>query len=193
MAGWWSALRLVPWGEVIEATPKVVKAAKGLLNKKPADTTPPPGASTATTAAATQTAAPMPATSPSAPVPEQADTAESATANAATPANAGEQALQLLQTQAQRLSLLERHLAQTQAQQHTLQDEAAQLRNLVQQQETAHRQALELIEQLAQQDAQIVATVSALRTGAQRLLLACIVLGCGLAGLAFWVWRTTGV
>jgi TolA-binding protein len=31
---WISALKLVPWGDVIEATPQVLKAAKGLLGKK---------------------------------------------------------------------------------------------------------------------------------------------------------------
>jgi hypothetical protein len=31
---WITALKLVPWGDVIEATPQVVKAAKGLLRKK---------------------------------------------------------------------------------------------------------------------------------------------------------------
>lgn len=31
--GWISALKLVPWGDVIQAAPHVVKAAKGLLKK----------------------------------------------------------------------------------------------------------------------------------------------------------------
>jgi len=34
--GWVSALKLVPWGDVIQAAPHVLKAAKGLLNKSPA-------------------------------------------------------------------------------------------------------------------------------------------------------------
>src|SRR5260370_26105488 len=33
---WITALKLVPWGDVIEATPQVVKAAKNLLRKKDA-------------------------------------------------------------------------------------------------------------------------------------------------------------
>ncbi|MEG2975286.1 MAG: hypothetical protein RR882_04280, partial [Comamonas sp.] len=36
MASWISALKLVPWGEVIKATPQVVKAAQSLLKKKEA-------------------------------------------------------------------------------------------------------------------------------------------------------------
>ena len=35
--GWVSALKLVPWGDVIQAAPHVLKAAKGLINKSPAD------------------------------------------------------------------------------------------------------------------------------------------------------------
>ncbi len=49
--------------------------------------------------------------------------------------------------------------------------------------EQSQRQALEVIEQLAQQNAQLVATVSALRTGAQRLAVACGVLGVVLLGM----------
>ena len=36
MASWIAALKLVPWGEVIKATPQVVKAAQGMLKKKEA-------------------------------------------------------------------------------------------------------------------------------------------------------------
>ena len=35
--GWVSALKLVPWGDVIQAAPHVLKAAKGLLSKSPAE------------------------------------------------------------------------------------------------------------------------------------------------------------
>lgn len=35
--GWVAALKLVPWGDVIQAAPHVLKAAKGLLNKSPAE------------------------------------------------------------------------------------------------------------------------------------------------------------
>ncbi|MDR0225662.1 MAG: hypothetical protein LBI66_04525 [Burkholderiaceae bacterium] len=48
---WITALKMVPWGDVIEATPQVVKAAKNLLRKKEAaqeSATPPVGASTQT-------------------------------------------------------------------------------------------------------------------------------------------------
>ena len=42
MAGWLTALKLVPWGKVIEATPQITKAAKELLNnrRKPAPVQP---------------------------------------------------------------------------------------------------------------------------------------------------------
>ena len=33
--GWVSALKLVPWGDVIQAAPHVLKAAKGLIKKSP--------------------------------------------------------------------------------------------------------------------------------------------------------------
>jgi len=32
--GWLTALKLVPWGDVIEATPQAVKAARALLQKR---------------------------------------------------------------------------------------------------------------------------------------------------------------
>ena len=102
---WITALKLVPWGDVIEATPQVVKAAKSLLRKKDA---------------------------------EQAVGAQ--------PAAAGEP--------------------------------------------LAAPQSLELIEKLAEQNAQIVATVGALRTGAQRLAWACAILGACVAGLLIHAWRT---
>ena len=41
---WITALKMVPWGDVIEAAPSVIKTAKGLLKKAPAqnDTAPAP-------------------------------------------------------------------------------------------------------------------------------------------------------
>lgn len=33
--GWVTALKLVPWGDVIQAAPSVLKAAKGLMKKSP--------------------------------------------------------------------------------------------------------------------------------------------------------------
>ena len=34
MAGWLTALKLVPWGKVIEATPQITKAARELLQNR---------------------------------------------------------------------------------------------------------------------------------------------------------------
>ncbi|BDE70302.1 MULTISPECIES: hypothetical protein [Delftia] len=128
---WITALKLVPWGDVIEATPQVVKAAKSLLRKKDA---------------------------------EQAVGAQPAAAGEplAAPRSAGEQALLLIQAQEARITQLEQ----------------------------SQRQSLELIEKLAEQNAQIVATVGALRTGAQRLAWACAILGACVAGLLIHAWRT---
>ncbi|APE50686.1 hypothetical protein BO996_24120 [Delftia sp. HK171] len=127
---WITALKLVPWGDVIEATPLVVKAAKNLLRKKDA-------------------AQELDAQQPAAVEP------------LAPPRSAGEQALQLIQAQDARIVQLEQ----------------------------SQRQSLELIEKLAEQNAQIVATVGALRTGAQRLAWACAILGVCVAGLLIQVWR----
>jgi predicted ribonuclease YlaK len=76
--------------------------------------------------------------------------------------SAGEQALLLIQQQEERIAQLEQ----------------------------SQRQSLEIIEKLAQQNAQIVATVGALRTGAQRLAWACAILGACVAGLLIHAWRT---
>ena len=75
---WITALKLVPWGDVIEATPQVVKAAKGLLGKKDP---PPAGAS--------------------------APTAPGAASPLSVPHNAGEQALLLIQALEERTRQLE--------------------------------------------------------------------------------------
>lgn len=128
---WITALKLVPWGDVIEATPQVVKAAKGLLRKKDA-------------AAAQEPAA-----------------AASHDARLHAPHNAGEQALQLIQT----------------------------LEGRIRQLEQGQQQSAELIQQLAEQNAQVVRTVDLLRTGAQRLAWACGVLGVMVLGLAIALWR----
>ena len=129
---WITALKMVPWGDVIEATPQVVKAAKSLLRKKEA---------------AQQ-------------IDAQAAAASEPPAAART---AGDQALLLIQSQEARIAQLEQ----------------------------SQRQSLELIEKLAEQNAQIVATVGALRTGAQRLAWACAILGTCVAGLLIQVWRST--
>jgi hypothetical protein len=44
MALWWTALKLVPWGDVIEATPQIVQAAKKLMGKTRAAAEPASGA-----------------------------------------------------------------------------------------------------------------------------------------------------
>ena len=129
---WITALKLVPWGDVIEATPQVVKAAKGLLRKREA-------------AAAQEPAAPA--------------AADDARLNA--PHNAGEQALQLIQT----------------------------LEGRIRQLEQGQQQSAELIQQLAEQNAQVVRTVDLLRTGAQRLAWACGVLGVAVIGLVIALLR----
>jgi TolA-binding protein len=127
---WITALKLVPWGDVIEATPQVVKAAKGLLRKKDG-------------AAA-----------------EEAATA-AASSRLSTPHSSGEQALQLIQS----------------------------LEGRIRQLEQGQQQSAELIQQLAEQNAQVIRTVDLLRTGAQRLAWACGVLGITVIGLVIALWR----
>jgi len=127
---WITALKLVPWGDVIEATPQVVKAAKGLLRKKD-------GAAAEEAAAA------------------------SASSRLSTPHSSGEQALQLIQS----------------------------LEGRIRQLEQGQQQSAELIQQLAEQNAQVVRTVDLLRTGAQRLAWACAVLGVTVVGLVIALWR----
>lgn len=130
---WISALKLVPWGDVIKATPQVVKAAQGLLKKREAQ--------------------------------EQAHgdaSQQQARQPLSPPQSSGEQALLLIQG---------------------LEERVAQL-------EQSQRQSLEIIEKLAEQNAQIVATVGALRIGAQRLAWACGILGLCVIGLGIYVLRT---
>lgn len=129
---WVTALKLVPWGDVIQAAPSVLKAAKGLLKKDS----------------------------------EQAlDAAEQAAfPDAATPAlasNSGELALQ----------------------------QVAQLEARVQQLEAAQRASHQVLEKMAEQQAQIVKTVGLLRTGATRLAWACGVLSLVVIGLLIAIVR----
>ena len=131
MAGWIAALKLVPWGEVIKATPQVVKAAQNLLKKKEAQ----------------------------AEANEQSASEQQEAQRLHPPTSAGEQALQLIQQQELRIAQLEQ----------------------------SQRQSLEIIEKLAQQNAQVVATVGALRIGAQRLAWACAVLGICVIGLGIYM------
>ena len=128
---WITALKLVPWGDVIEATPQVLKAAKGLLRKKEA-------AAEAAAAAAAEPAVRL-----------------------ATPHTAGEQALQLIQS----------------------------LEGRIRQLEQGQQQSAELIQQLAEQNAQVIRTVDLLRTGAQRLAWACGGLAVVVVGLVIAFWR----
>lgn len=131
---WISALKMVPWADVIKATPQVVKAVQGMLKKKDAQ----------------------------AEHQAQADAAQQAAQHLSPPRSSGEQALLLIQG---------------------LEERVAQL-------EQSQRQSLEIIEKLAQQNAQIVATVGALRTGAQRLAWASGILGICVIGLGVYVLRT---
>ncbi|RGE41833.1 hypothetical protein DZC30_17780 [Comamonas testosteroni] len=131
---WITALKMVPWGEVIKATPQVVKAAQNLLKKKEAQ----------------------------AEANEQSASEQQQSQRLHPPSSAGEQALQLIQQQELRIAQLEQ----------------------------SQRQSLEIIEKLAQQNAQIVTTVGALRTGAQRLAWASGILGVCVIGLLIHVLRS---
>lgn len=135
MAFWMTALKMVPWSDVIQATPHVLKAAKGLL-KKTDD-------ANAAAAAASEAAATV------------------GVPRVGSPHNAGELALQ--------------HVAQLEAR--------------VALQEEAQRASAKLIQQMAEQQAQIVQTVGLLRTGATRLAWACGVLGLTVVGLLIHIWR----
>lgn len=118
---WVSALKLVPWGDVIQAAPTVLKAAKGLMKKSPEQE-----------------------------LEDAAQAAFPASAESQTPAaNAGELALQ----------------------------KVAQLEARIQQLEAAQRASNQVLEKMAEQQAQIVKTVGLLRTGATRLAWACGALG----------------
>lgn len=129
---WVTALKLVPWGDVIQAAPSVLKAAKGLLNK-------------------------------------DAEQAREAVAQAAGPiaampslaSNSGELALQ----------------------------QVAQLEARIQQLEAAQHASHQVLEKMAEQQAQIVKTVGLLRTGATRLAWACGVLSVLVLGLLVAVVR----
>jgi hypothetical protein len=130
---WVTALKLVPWGDVIQAAPSVLKAAKGLMNKSSEQ--------------ALEEAAQ--AAYPSEPAPALAS-------------NAGELALQ----------------------------QVAQLEARIQQLEAAQHATHQVLEKMAEQQAQIVKTVGLLRTGATRLAWACGILGLTVVGLLIAVLRT---
>lgn len=130
---WVTALKLVPWGDVIQAAPSVLKAAKGLLHKD---------AEQAREAVAQATV------DPTAAMPSLAS-------------NAGELALQ----------------------------QVAQLEARIQQLEAAQHASHQVLEKMAEQQAQIVKTVGLLRTGATRLAWACGVLSVLVLGLLIAVVR----
>ncbi len=124
---WVSALKMVPWGDVIQAAPTVLKAAKGLMKKSPEQE-----------------------------LEDAAQAAFPASAESQTPAaNAGELALQ----------------------------KVAQLEARIQQLEAAQRASNQVLEKMAEQQAQIVKTVGLLRTGATRLAWACGILSVAVIGL----------
>ena len=126
-AGWITALKLVPWGDVIEATPQILAAAKKLL-----------GASRGGGVGAS-----------GAPAAENAPASLSATPEAA---------LRQLQERVDRL-------------------------------EQEQQASALLIQSLAEQNAQVVQAVEALRQRSQRLVGAVAVLAALCVGLPVWVLR----
>ncbi|MBP9942099.1 MAG: hypothetical protein KBF33_12020 [Comamonas sp.] len=129
---WVTALKMVPWGDVIQAAPSVLKAAKGLMKKSPEQA--------------------------------QEEAEQAASLHAARPSlasNAGELALQ--------------QVAQLEARIHHL--------------EAAQRASNQVLEKMAEQQAQIVKTVGILRTGATRLAWACGVLSMVVIGLLIYLVR----
>ena len=130
---WVTALKMVPWADVIQAAPSVLKAAKGLMKKSPEQ--------------------------------ELEEAAQVAFPDSQAPSlasNAGELALQ-------QVALLE-----------------ARIQHL----EAAQRASNQVLEKMAEQQAQIVKTVGLLRTGATRLAWACGILGLTVVGLLIAVLRT---
>jgi len=129
---WVTALKLVPWGDVIQAAPSVLKAAKGLMKKSPEQ--------------------------------ELEEAAQAAYAEHTQPtlaSNAGELALQ----------------------------QVAQLEARIQQLEASQQATHQVLEKMAEQQAQIVKTVGLLRTGATRLAWACGALGITVIGLLIYIVR----
>lgn len=130
---WVTALKLVPWGDVIQAAPTVLKAAKGLMKKSPEDEL------------------------------QEVMHAAEVTTSAAPPNSSGELALQQI----------------------------AQLEARIQQLEAAQHASHQVLEKMAEQQAQIVKTVGLLRTGATRLAWACGVLGVTVVGLLIYMANIT--
>ena len=116
--GWMSALKLVPWGQVIESTPQILQGARKLMNR-------------------------------------------------------GEQQQQQAQPPA-----AVRHEG-------TSEQLAALQQQVVQLQEEQRASAV-LIRSLAEQNAQVVRTVDALRSRSRWLMAACALLGVATTGLLIW-------
>ena len=129
---WVTALKMVPWADVIQAAPTVLKAAKGLMKKSPEQE-----------------------------LEEAAHAAFPEHRASALASNAGELALQ----------------------------QVAQLEARIQQLEASQHATHQVLEKMAEQQAQIVKTVGLLRTGATRLAWACGVLGATVAGLLIYIAR----
>lgn len=127
---WVTALKMVPWADVIQAAPSVLKAAKGLIKKSPEQE-----------------------------LEEAAQVAFPDTHTPSLASNSGELALQ-------QVALLEAR---------------------VQQLEAAQRASNQVLEKMAEQQAQIVKTVGLLRTGATRLAWACGILGAVVVGLLIYI------
>lgn len=128
---WVTALKMVPWGDVIQAAPSVLKAAKGLMKKSPEQEL------------------------------QEAAQAASPHAQPSLASNAGELALQ----------------------------QVAQLEARIQHLEAAQRASNQVLEKMAEQQAQIVKTVGILRTGATRLAWACGVLSVVTLALLVYIAR----
>lgn len=128
MAGWLSALKLVPWGQVIEAAPQVVQSARKLMRRSE-----PPAA------------------------------AQAAPASAAAEAGTSPQ-------------------EELRAQLHALQQQLDGVR------EDQQASAV-LIRSLAEQNAQLVHAVDALRARTRWLGVACALLGVTTLGLLIWTLR----
>lgn len=129
---WLSALKLIPWGDVISATPQIVKGARNLYD--------------GVRGGAAKKAAARPA----------------GTTSVTTPLSADPQALAV-------------HVQQLQERVQTLEDEQAR--------------SAELIQSLAEQNAQVVAAVEALRQRSRTLLRLTVALGTALVVLAIVVAR----
>ncbi|SDM54116.1 hypothetical protein SAMN05428957_107140 [Oryzisolibacter propanilivorax] len=125
MAGWLSALKFVPWGQVIDAAPQIVQGARKLMRRGDENTPQPPAAPAAV--------------------------------------HLGGEPRDVLGEQ---LAALQQRVNQLQEEQ---------------------RASAVLIRSLAEQNAQVVRAVEALRVRSRWLALACALLGVASTGLLAWV------